>query len=149
MKNWLSILVLVSFVRLQFVCCCGSIDPGNLASKPCVSQAASCPVEVKHKCECSHHHAKAVNIERIDAKSSCTCQLCNQEHSHVPHLFASEHLQIVSNPNIRFESPVDQQALLSIANPLSDFGYARASWDCVKCLHNGIPILYEFGHLRI
>jgi hypothetical protein len=153
-KNWLSFLVLVTFIRLQFVCCCGSIDHVHLESQPCLPHVACCPAESEHKCDCSHHHAKPDSGERIgtlqiESKSSCGCQLCDQEHSHVPHLFAAEHLRIVSSPNVTFESLVAQQALPIVAIALSDFRYSRSSSNSGKCMHCEISILCQFGHLRI
>ena len=160
MKNWLHFLVLFAFVRLQFVCCCGSIDHENLESQPSISQTAGCPAEMVSKCKCNHHaksdcHAKSVGLakpvgtERIELKSACECLFCNQGHSHLPHFFAAEHLRIASSPKVGFESLVERQSLPTLVIATCDCRSASFGSVCDKCGQNGISILCEFGHLRI
>lgn len=156
MKNWLTFLVLMSFIRLQFVCCCGPIDHGHMESQPCTS-AIACSALVENKCPCDHHTntefsktatARSEASARIESQSMCECQICNQDHSHQPHLFAAEHLKIASSPSLSFESLVAQSSLpVEVAS--SDLRCSPRVWVSEKCLHNGISILCEFGRLRI
>ncbi len=148
LKNWLSLLVLVAFVRLQFVCCCGSIDHGHFESLPCISQTESNPAEVKSQCTCSHHLSKSKGTERTRANLECGCQLCNHDHSHPPHL-ATEHLQLVSTPNVNLMSLVVDQSSPIFAVAGSNCGQSQSLLCNEKCLHNSISILCKFGHLRI
>ena len=148
MKNWLCILVLVSFIRLQFVCCCGAIDLGYLELPACVSPGKNCPAAVERKCECSHPQARQASTERIEAKTACGCQFCDQDNSHAPHL-ATEHLKTVSSPKGPFESLVAQQSLPIIVGATADFRHSRSAGVSEKCLYNRISILCQFGHLRI
>ena len=146
MKNWLTFLVLVTFIRLHFVCCCGSIDHGYSESQPCISQAACCPAVVK--CECSHQHSNLESTKPSEAQSACGCQCCNQEHSHLPHL-ATEHLRIVPSPNVNFASLVVQHLFPIAAVENFDYCHSRSCWLSENCFQNGISILCKFGHLRI
>lgn len=148
MKNWLTFLVFVAFIRLQFVCCCGSVEHGNLESQLSVGQAVCCPAEMKCQCESSHHHSKPESTKQSEAKSACGCQSCNQDHSHLPHL-AAEHLRIVPSPNVNFASLVVQHWLPFAVVASSNYRHSRSCWLSEKCLYNGISILCKFGHLRI
>ena len=148
MKNWLSFLVLASFIRLQFVCCCGSVDHVHTESQPYAVQAACCLAQVEHKCECGHQHTQPNSAGQIEVKSACGCQICNQDNSHLPHL-AAEHLRIVSSPKVRFEAMVVQQSLPIVVVADSDARHSWSSHVCEKCMQNDISILCRFGHLRI
>ncbi len=145
LKNWLTFLVLVAFIRLQF-CCCGSIDHGNFELLTSASPSVSCPAEAK--CQCSFQHAKPKTEKQAESKSVCGRQLCNHDHSHVPHL-ATEHVLIVSSPNVNLASLIVQQSLPIAALASSNDSQSRSSGRNEKCLHKGISILCEFGHLRI
>lgn len=149
LKNWLTLLVLVAFIRLQFVCCCGSIDHGILESQPSTfSEAACCPTVVKHGCGCKHHETNQNIAKQTETKSACRCTLCNQDHSHTPHL-ATEHLRAVPSPNVNYASLVVQQAMPAVPVASADHRSSRTFWLSEKSLHCGISILCQFGHLRI
>ena len=148
MKNWLHFLVLFAFVRLQFVCCCGSVDHVHLESQPYAVQAACCLAQVEHKCKCGHQHAQPNSTYQIELKSACGCQFCNQDDSHLPHL-ASEHLQILSSQKVRFVAMDVQQSLPIVVVADSVARYSWSSHVCEKCMQNDISILCRFGHLRI
>lgn len=149
LKNWLTLLVLVAFIRLQFICCCGAIHHAQFESQPCISQSASFQAEVKQNCGCSHHHTDhAEPTLAKQAESACGCQFCDHDHSHLPHL-ATEHLRIVPSPNVDSASLVTLQSLPIVALSSSDRDHSQTSRPSEKCLHNGISILCKFGHLRI
>lgn len=81
MKNWVCVFVLVAFVRLQFVCCCGSIEHGVTHSTDtncCVEQCPpsgsclpqdQCLPKVDHGCSCQHHSSRGltavINVEAV------------------------------------------------------------------------------------
>lgn len=108
MKNWISIVLLFSFLRLQVVCCCGSVvhcDTGCGLANPatrvvCRHIDESCkPISAKSvslseiartsnkpKCSCAKNHAKrapiASTIETV-VKRGSICRLnpiCECEH---------------------------------------------------------------------
>ena len=85
MQRWISILLLVSFVRLQLVCCCGSM--GVCAQKienEAVAEQCSgdCHASGCHDLEVACGSAEAGTIEAL-----CPCGDClhceNRSHHHV------------------------------------------------------------------
>ncbi len=161
MKNWLCILVLVSFIRLQFVCC-GSVE--HWETHRCTCHTSAEPAKVKSVCHCcdleaeqqassSTDSARPNAVERIEASTACDCQYCTQDHSHLPHLFAARHLlaaqlRSVSSPRENIESLVAQQALPIIAVASSECNL-RPRFDRLNCLYKDVSILCQFGQLRI
>ena len=68
MKDWVSIALLFSFLRLQLVCCCGSVghfDSSN--SHEAKPLAVSCAHETE---KCCGHSAK---VKEASQRSSCDC----------------------------------------------------------------------------
>lgn len=171
MRTWLSLIVLVAFIRLQFVCCCGSFDHAHFESQPEVAQSAGeqsageqSAAElspVAQNCECKHHNSppsrpelanetdwKQSDSKQADLKAACGCQLCEHDDSHAPHL-ATEHLRILPTPNVNFASLVEQRSMPFVVTFGSDDGCDWRYQPHKKCLHSGISILCQFGHLRI
>jgi hypothetical protein len=155
--------VLVAFIRLQFVCCCGSFDHAHFESQPEVAQSvaeqsAAAQSSVAQNCECKHHNSPPkvsnqanstqANSTQADSKAACGCQLCEHDDSHAPHL-ATEHLRILPTPNVNFASLVEQRSMPLAVTFGSDDGCDWRYQLHEKCLHSGISILCQFGHLRI
>ena len=165
MKNWVCTLLLVSFVRLQFVCCCGTIEHG-VASVPvecCADQSCSTPVA--SPCACKHNAADGeaasqrhcTQVERtkqtqpsvvgsIASKSECGCQLCRQG-SHLPHLFVSQHLRIASQQEFGAWLVVKNAASFTDTTP-EPRAAVLATTELVT-LDGGVSILCRLGRLLI
>jgi len=161
LRNWLSLIVLVAFIRLQFVCCCGSFDHALFESQPEVAQSAAALCSVAQNCECKHHNSspsrpelanendsKQRNSKQVDSKAACGCQLCEHDDSHAPHL-ATDHLRILPTPTLNFASLVELRSMPLTVTCGSDDGCDWRYQLHEKCLHSGISILCQFGHLRI
>jgi hypothetical protein len=163
-KNWICFLVLASFIRLQFLCCCGPIGHALENESPRNLQAACAPAKIETGChKCCQHAVDAEpagqnpssqspfgeTAEQIEADTVCTCQLCNPDDPHQPHLYAAQHLRITSSPKFGVDSLVVNQShpVTLAAGSLAEEGQLSAARE-VSPSHC-VSILCQFGHLRI
>ncbi len=61
MQRWVSFVLLLAFIRLQLVCCCGSVGICCETSNPGVQERAP-EVHTSAKCSHDHHHAHQVDV---------------------------------------------------------------------------------------
>ncbi len=163
MKNWLSLLILVSFIRLQFVCCCGSIEHGMLERSVAVSGDECCQPKGVSRCCCGCDAAEKNAYQVLESSASlsigtrnwpesspsCECPLCKKGHSHLLHLFTAQHLRIASQAELRLDSLVLKNSLPSDILPdvkrLDSPRIANREIDATS----GVSILYQLGRVLI
>lgn len=156
MNRWVSYLLLVSIVRLQLVCCCGSIVHLDLVDE------VSAVKEHSHCDSRGHSDGSACCSSKTELPSLPTVcfELCHHgsgcdhdnEGSHHHHLHVL-HAAIMPSPPY---GSVERVAL-SALDPLVDMAIgvefkqtpamSLSSWQ--RQFLNGISILTLFGHLRI
>ena len=156
MNRWVSYLLLISIVRLQLVCCCGSIAHLELGCE------ASVVTEHSHCNSGGHSDSSACCSSQTELPSFSTyclepchqgsgCHHGNEEPYH-HHLHVLHAAMMLSSPYGSVE-----RVALSALDPLVDMAIgvefkqtpamSLSSWQ--RQFLNGISILTLFGHLRI
>jgi len=83
MNRWVSYLLLLSLVRLQFVCCCGEIVHFDESVNPSRPDAHSCCSELSGCCnecdECDHDHPHHHQLLLLNAPKLATSSKLNLE----------------------------------------------------------------------
>ncbi len=63
LRNWITVLLLCSFLRLQFVCCCGAVGHCDSTNEP-ISDVQTDKQHSKASCSNSHHKRESSNPKR-------------------------------------------------------------------------------------
>lgn len=169
MKNWVSLLILVSFVRLQFICCCGPIAHGIV--EPTIvgivsADSECCVTIVEPKCRCNQHAAEKPSAQALsssqnsshatpswvgsaEAADGCECKLCKHRLAHLPHLFLAQRVRVASQSQLPLELFVVTHAWPSAS--LAELKRLDRSHraDPEAEAKSGVGILYQLGRLLI
>lgn len=135
MKDWVSIALLFSFLRLQLVCCCGSVGHFVASERhAAASLVACCSHETKkdcghsktscesreHSCDCAGRDNPAGVPIEIEADISSAgsvvpvCPCCGRsgsEHHHPHHLYWLTHGNIVPSSKVALKNLYDPPSL--------------------------------------
>ncbi len=75
LKNWISVILLCSFLRLQFVCCCEAVGHCDLAAEQSRQDAPVCHHRTQGSCSHSSCHADG---EEGKKRGSHAVRCCHQ-----------------------------------------------------------------------
>ncbi|MEQ1825594.1 MAG: hypothetical protein ABL921_06590 [Pirellula sp.] len=173
MNRWVSYLLLFAFVRLQFICCCGSIvhletsgEASPVVESPVVESSVveSSVVEsscAAHLCGCGHgvptHSESTTPTKRTKSTipESCATPFCDCEsdcdHKHHFQLHVLHAVMLASLSKVAIESQ-DSSSFVAIgfSNAFDRQVQQQQSYYLSNRLWSSAPnILTRFGQLRI
>lgn len=165
-------LLIFSLLRLQFVCCCGSVVPLEIPNNEVLDAVENCTLHgeaghvkscrTKHKCKEARDIRRTVSpTHKVNEKAtSATCDVsaastdsvtcescCNCDHAHKHHLHGFSSAKNLTNPKVNLDSLV-----LFHSVPSSKFTAPMCCGNFVtkSCLSDcAISILVLLGQLRI
>lgn len=166
MHSLITNLLIFSIIRLQFVCCCGSVVPLGMMNEGVRERVECCKANVvcehtdccEHRAERSHQHDGQLLAQSDSVQSESTshdacstnpdycdcCRDCDHEHQH--HLHKLYFAKISTNTKVSLDMLVVSRAIPSLTY------HDASNSHCVSVTEESfcrLDILTLLGHLRI
>lgn len=172
MRDWVSIALLFSFLRLQLVCCCGSVGHSvasdshastppvaaccsHDAEKDCRNSKTSCENSKRSSCECAGRDeleveiaADAPSVDTLAAACTC-CGRSNSEHHHHHHLYWLAHGNVVPSSKVTLKNLYDLPSLTATSWGSYSEIYKKHELNQSLSFPPQADLLVLLGHWRI
>ncbi|MCY2973174.1 MAG: hypothetical protein NTW52_00750 [Planctomycetota bacterium] len=166
MQRWVSFILLLAFIRLQLVCCCGAVGICCETASPCI-QESSRVANALSTCPCDHDHdhqaGDVSDASHPDSDSQYlsdesdvdweTASRSGNSHSQSHCFYLSEQNQSVLAERTDFKNISQPIAYFVLWNKLGNQGRGNQGTGMLlecRCSPKHQPSIFDLvGHLRI